>query len=112
MRRNVVIISIIISAIAVFMIIVGIGGYRNAANAKIWDFTDSGRYDDDIYLYSSIGGFGIILLFVGIPLTLIGLVMKSKEQKKVVQSNRRCPKCGREIPFDAVVCPYCTYDFK
>lgn len=33
-----------------------------------------------------------------------------KEQK--VLSSRKCPKCGREIPFDSVVCPYCQYDFK
>lgn len=24
---------------------------------------------------------------------------------------RMCPKCGRQIPFDANLCPYCGYDF-
>jgi uncharacterized OB-fold protein len=48
---------------------------------------------------------------MGLGLTLIGLVMKNKEQKNA-STARSCPKCGRVIPFDAVICPYCQYDFK
>ena len=28
------------------------------------------------------------------------------------KSNRRCPNCGRIIPEDAIVCPYCGKDFR
>ena len=55
-----------------------------------------------------IGALGVLLIFISVPMILIGLVLKSEKQQKVV-SGRRCPKCGREIPFDAVVCPYCQY---
>lgn len=26
--------------------------------------------------------------------------------------DRRCPKCGRVIPMDANICPYCSKDFR
>jgi len=29
-----------------------------------------------------------------------------------VKSERRCPECGRVIPFDARMCPYCGKKFK
>jgi hypothetical protein len=29
-----------------------------------------------------------------------------------IEPGRSCPQCGREIPFHAIICPYCTYDFK
>jgi hypothetical protein len=25
---------------------------------------------------------------------------------------RYCTKCGRTIPFDSIICPYCLYKFK
>jgi predicted amidophosphoribosyltransferase len=28
------------------------------------------------------------------------------------RDDRYCPKCGREIPFDVKVCPYCGKKFK
>ena len=27
------------------------------------------------------------------------------------ENKRMCVKCGRQIPFDANICPYCSYDF-
>jgi len=111
MRRNIVILGIIISTIAVVMILIGIGGTIQAENALFANHLNSNTYQQQVNTYATVGGFGIIFLIIGIPLTLIGLVLKSKEQKQI-SSTRRCPKCGREIPFDAVVCPYCQYDFK
>lgn len=111
MRRNIVIIGIIISAIAVFMFIIGMAGYGNATKGKMWDFTDSGRYDEAISTFGTMGGLGFILLFVGIPVAIIGAVMKSKEQKTNT-SERYCTSCGRSIPFDAKICPYCGKNFE
>jgi predicted amidophosphoribosyltransferase len=50
-----------------------------------------------------------MLLLLGIPISIIGAVMKSNDQKKIISSTRMCPKCSREIPFDVKVCPYCQY---
>jgi hypothetical protein len=81
MRRNIVILGIILSSIAAFAIFMGL----------------TGEY--------IIGALGVILIFMGISMALIGLVLRSNE----LPLTRRCPKCGREIPFDAKVCPYCQY---
>jgi hypothetical protein len=28
------------------------------------------------------------------------------------QNDRRCPNCGRIIPFDSIICPYCGKKFE
>jgi hypothetical protein len=43
---------------------------------------------------------------------LNGNMVKNSHLKNLTFLERNCPKCGREIPFDAIVCPYCQYDFK
>ena len=79
MRRNIVILGIIFSFIAIFAIFIGL---------------------TEEYI---IGALGVILIIMGIPMVLIGLVLKSNE----LPPTRKCPKCGREIPFDTKVCSYC-----
>lgn len=79
---------------------------------------------------------GIILLFVafwsiswGLSILFFGLIIfgiilmatafvGSKEkrdfpihEKKLEEQKRICPNCGRSIPFDAIVCPYCSQSF-
>lgn len=59
--------------------------------------------------------FIILLIFF-----IIGILVILKGKEKQPQPSpppstkpiRYCPKCGRQIPFDAIVCPYCQYDFK
>jgi len=29
-----------------------------------------------------------------------------------LKGNRRCPNCGRIIPFDSIICPYCGKRFE
>jgi len=86
-QRNIVTIGIIVSTIAVFTFFVGVTA--------------------EDYTLGVIGGLGFMLLFLGIPIAIIGAAMKSNDQKKVLSSTRLCPKCGREIPFDAIICHYC-----
>ena len=81
MQRDIVIMGIVLSSIAVFMIFIG------------------------VMVEYIISALGVILIFIGIPMVIIGLVLKGNE----FSSTRRCPKCGREIPFDAKVCPYCQH---
>jgi hypothetical protein len=61
-------------------------------------------------------GIGIIcswpLILIGIILIIVGLVLEDSKPAAYYpgqqQTNARfCPACGRSIPFDAVICPYC-----
>jgi len=83
MQRNIVIIGIVISTIAAFMFIIGTAGLRNATYSQLFDFTNSGKYNSQIDIYGVMGGIGFILLFVGIPMAIIGVVLKSEELKKI-----------------------------
>jgi len=80
MQRDIVIMGIILSSIAVFMIVIG------------------------VTVEYIIGALGVLLIFISIPMALIGLVLKKEEP-----SSRKCPNCGRDIPFDAKVCSYCQH---
>jgi hypothetical protein len=112
MRRNIVIIGVVISVIAISMFIFGGLGLHGASDGiytaeqaiEAWE-----QNKEQLTVYVAIGFIGFILLFVGIPLAIVGAVMKSKKQKKIVLT-LNCPKCGREIPFDAKVCTYCQYE--
>jgi len=39
-------------------------------------------------------------------------VRKYKAEKDLSKAGRYCPKCGRKIPFDAYICPYCGVNFE
>jgi len=39
------------------------------------------------------------------------VIIQQPSQKEVSEPDRRCPSCGRAIPFDANVCPYCGKKF-
>ncbi|MBD3155631.1 MAG: hypothetical protein GF368_03165 [Candidatus Aenigmarchaeota archaeon] len=51
-----------------------------------------------------------LLILLGIILIAVGTTYNPLKEK-VDNKDRYCPRCGRSIPFDAVVCPYCKYDF-
>jgi len=70
-------------------------------------------------------GFGIVctgpLFLIGFIIFILGFVIP--EEKKEVQHynrtqptpatpSRYCPSCGRSIPFNASVCPYCGLKFQ
>lgn len=60
---------------------------------------------------------GFIFLIIGPILIILGFI---KEPRNVIVTNnqqstnyeRRCPKCGRIIPNDAIICPFCKQDFE
>ena len=67
--------------------------------------------------FSNRGGvwtlFWLVLLITGVIVSIIGATSEDKRRKTLQKpKSRYCLKCGREIPFDSVVCPYCQYDFK
>jgi uncharacterized membrane protein len=54
-----------------------------------------------------------IILFIGL-LILIGslFLSKNKQKKQDMSPDPQCPNCGRPIPSDAKICPYCKKDFE
>ena len=64
-------------------------------------------------------GFGIVctwpLLLIGFLLFIVGIVIPEEKIKifqPELEKKRYCPNCGRQIPFDAKVCPYCAKKFE
>ena len=56
----------------------------------------------------------IIVLLIGIIGIIIWLIIRPPigGAKKEETPERRCPACGRVIPMDARVCPYCGKKFE
>jgi len=58
----------------------------------------------------------LIVILTGIIGLIVWLVIRppigGEPGQKKVSSDRRCPSCGRSIPMDAQVCPYCGNNFK
>jgi len=57
------------------------------------------------------------IAFLGICSMIAGVFILSKQSDKNSKShtiikNRFCTKCGRDIPIDAKICPYCGNDFQ
>ena len=59
--------------------------------------------------FGSFIGFIIVIVIWLATRPPIGGVPQHMEQ---TSSNRRCPNCGRVIPMDARVCPYCGKKFE
>lgn len=59
------------------------------------------------------GFMGVLLLFAGAIVydISVGREKEKKELKNEVSKDRYCPGCGRAIPFDALLCPYCGKKF-
>jgi len=57
----------------------------------------------------------LIVIFTGIIGLIIWLVIRppigGKPGQKGADTGRTCPSCGRPIPMDAQVCPYCGKQF-
>lgn len=62
------------------------------------------------------GKSGVLWLILVILLGLIGiiiwLVIRPPIGGEKTEPSRRCPNCGRPIPMDARVCPYCSKKFE
>ena len=60
-------------------------------------------------IFGSFIFFGVWYWFLTSSKTINRIFFEDKEI--ISDSNRTCPNCKRDIPFDAVICPYCKYDF-
>lgn len=65
------------------------------------------------------GGGGEICILAPVILFILGLIalITAREDKVITviepknKANRYCPNCGRAIPLDVNICPYCRKDF-
>ena len=81
----------------------------------IWIYKDANKRGKEGIIWA------MILLLVTIFLSFIGLIIivviwlairpPIGGGSKSVSYDRRCPNCGRPIPFDARICPYCANKF-
>ena len=95
------------TVIIIFAVVTLLGGIA-ALNGKLRGLT---------LLACVIGIFTIGPIFISsiLSLTALILIVKSKNDFQSISDiktdtqdrDRRCPSCGRIIPFDSVVCPYC-----
>lgn len=53
-----------------------------------------------------------IILEIASFFSLPDSLSKTKIDRSIDESRRRCPKCGRIIPEDAKFCPYCSKKFE
>jgi uncharacterized membrane protein len=64
-------------------------------------------------------GIGFIIIFIGYIMQIIAFFSLPDTVGAVAsgaptaqQTGRTCPNCGRPIPMDSQVCPYCGKDFR
>ena len=92
-------------------------GYALSDILITYQFNDP-SYEIDISILIGLLSGGIILLFAGL-IDWYNYFYKPKKEKQITkvqivankQSERYCPDCGRSIPFDAQLCPYCNKRF-
>ncbi len=82
-----------------------------------WNFIGGGGYsgyENDIATGNGMIRIGVILGIIGVVAVVAGFATKNGNYKGVNSriNERFCPKCGRVIPFDSRICPYCKNNFE
>lgn len=72
----------------------------------IWVYKDAQKRGESGALWL------IIVILTSIIGLIIWLVVRPPIGGKKSESERRCPNCGRPIPMDARICPYCSKKFE
>lgn len=96
--------------------------YLKKSYIRIADRTDVKHFETagNLYFYGMISAIvliGFLLIFIGRILeiaayfSLPDTLGTDSPAQAPAQSNRRCVNCGRVIPEDANVCPYCAKAF-
>ena len=63
----------------------------------VWVYKDARKRDKS----------GVLWFIIVILLGVIGFIIWLLVRGEVPKSGRKCSNCGRPIPMDAKVCPYC-----
>lgn len=142
MRGGILAAGIILLILGIFLFFIGYSAMEEFSAVEEVDIYGipigkSAKYLNEDYMQNyqtakSMEMFGLIFGIVGFILCIAGIAAPSKKFKLetstshtppiIVQqtqprdtnthSSRRCPECGRSIPFDAKRCPYCEKDFE
>lgn len=93
-----------LAGLGVFMCFIPVIAIIIAIAIGVWMYRDAERRGENGALWLIIGLIG------GIIGLIIWLIVRPDEpaKRKEQPSERYCPECGRNIPFDAQVCPYCA----
>jgi len=73
---------------------------------SIWVYKDAKKRGENAVLWL------VVVLVAGLIGLIIWLIIRPPIGGKKKTIDRRCPNCGRGIPFDANVCPYCGKKFE
>ena len=83
-----------------------------------WIYKDANKRGKEGIIWAIIFIILSLLSFVGLGLIIILLIVWLATRPPIggikptkVHPDRRCPNCGRVIPWEAKVCPYCTKIF-
>ena len=91
--------------------------YDGIANRTMVDLFKTTGLVNLIGAVTTIFLIGFIILFIARILEIASFfslpdsLSKTKDDKIIIDTQRRCPKCGRIIPEDAKFCPYCNNKF-
>ena len=90
------------------LIIIGIIGliYGVWILVAYWVYKDAKKRGENGILWA------LLVVVGGLIVIIIWFVIRPPIGGKKTSSDRRCPSCGRIIPFDSVVCPYCGKKFE
>jgi len=71
-----------------------------------WVYKDAKKRGENGVLWALLVVVGGLIVFI------IWFVIRPPIGGRKTSPDRRCPSCGRGIPFDSVVCPYCGKKFE
>jgi len=96
--------------------------FEELLNSDTYDFSSYSQLTSNYQWMGTTGIFSLIGNMISNVLILIALYIPYKRitsgelvpvsaATKSGEPDRRCPNCGRPIPFDANICPYCSKKF-
>ena len=71
-----------------------------------WVYKDAKKRGENGILWA------LIVFFAGLLGILIWIAMRPPIGGRKTEPDRRCPSCGRGIPFASKICPYCARRFE
>jgi len=71
-----------------------------------WVYKDAKKRGENGVLWALLVVVGGLIVFI------IWFVIRPPIGGRKTSPDRRCPSCGRGIPFDSIVCPYCGKKFE